>query len=109
MRELPRDRTGEREVLAEAVGKGFSPKPIDQPKYGVTVVQNDNGDVIVLEHDVATGKSRKAATFHAARRKVTVNEGKDEAVQDVAQIRAMIYAQTVELLVNEGTVDLGIE
>ncbi len=72
----------------------------------VTVTQNDKGECTVIEHDVERGFSRPAAKFPAERRKVTLPDG-DVMEKDLAQIRAMLFAQLYETLVNNGTVDLG--
>ncbi len=71
-----------------------------------TVTQNDKGECVVIEHDVERGFSRPAAKFPAERRKVTLPDG-DVMEKDVAQIRAMLFAQLYETLVNNGTIDVG--
>jgi hypothetical protein len=75
-------------------------------KIRTSVVQNDRGDCIVIEHDIARKKDRRVATFHAQTREVTVQNG-EKAIRDLSQVRAMIFAQAMEALVNRGEVDLG--
>jgi homoaconitase/3-isopropylmalate dehydratase large subunit len=74
--------------------------------HRVSVVRDDNKNVIVIEHDLPTGKSRKSATFHKEERKGVDENGK-EVVVDVAKLRALVYAQLFEELVNSGQVYLG--
>jgi len=71
-----------------------------------SVAQNGNGDCVVVEHDIKRKTDRTVAVFMAEERKVIVSNG-EEAVRDMAQMRAMLYAQTVETLANQGKIDLG--
>lgn len=78
-------------------------------KIAMTVRQDAAGNCTVIEHDLARDSERTVATFHNETRVVTVKGewGPELANRDCAQIRAMIFAQLFEKLVNEGSVDLG--
>lgn len=78
-------------------------------KIAVTVTQDDDGNCMVWEHDLEKELNQEVGFFRAETRIVTTKGefGPELANRDVAQIRAMIFATTMEKLVNEGKVDLG--
>lgn len=82
----------------------------------MTVTQETDGTCHVYEHDLLAAVEEgedvpmtKTATFWPEDRVVTQQGefGPEMAMRDLAQIRAMIFATTMEQLVNTGKVDLG--
>ena len=81
----------------------------DARKIAMSIMQGPTGDCMVIEHDLIRDESKTVAIFQAEKRVVTVagKWGPELANRDCAQIRAMIFVQLFEKLVNEGKVDLG--
>lgn len=77
-----------------------------EPRIRMTVMQDDDGTCTVIEHDLLLGIHRPAAKMPKDVRKTVLDDGQ-EAMLDVAQVRAIIFAQTFEELVNSGKVMLG--
>lgn len=77
----------------------------------MTVTQLENDDCHVLEHDLQDpeSKPRLVAIFPKEIRVVPSRGrfGPELANRDCAQIRAMVFATTMEELVNRGKIDLG--
>lgn len=76
------------------------------PIIRMTVIQDDHGFCKVIEHSMVTGKEKLVASFPPDKRNVKGPQGQD-AVMDLAQIRAIVFAQMFEELVNSGKVYLG--
>jgi hypothetical protein len=77
-------------------------------RVGVAVARDEEGNCQVYEHDLDADIRLHIATFHADSRTVPVpgEFGPELAIRDMAQIRAMIFVQTMEVLVKAGVVDL---
>jgi hypothetical protein len=72
----------------------------------MTVIQNEKGDCKAIEHDLVLGVHRTAGEFPADKRKFTSEEG-EERVLDMAQVRAVTFAQLFEKMVNDGNIHVG--
>lgn len=72
----------------------------------MTVIEEDDGSCKVIEHDLLRGVHRVAAKMPAEQRFIDSDSG-DTAAINVAQVRAIVFAQFFEELVNTGKVVLG--
>lgn len=79
--------------------------PPEPPRIRMTVTQDEDGNCTVIEHDLLRGIHRQAAKMPKDVRKVLTSDGV-EGVMDVAQVRAIVFAQMFEELVNSGKVVL---
>lgn len=74
----------------------------------LTVEQDQNGDCAVLEHNPDWGEPTVIARFPAATRTLTVvgQYGPELAIRDMAKIRAEIFCQFMEKIINSPEFDL---
>lgn len=81
----------------------------DQKKVDYHIRQDERGACFVDEYDHETNQTLQVAVFMPEVRVVPVkgDHGPALANRDCAQIRAMIFATTMESLINTGKVDLG--
>jgi hypothetical protein len=85
-------------AIEEARGRG--------EKIHMSVLQKENGDCVVVEHDLATNRGEPVAVFRKdiARRE---DKGDEVVLIDRGRIRASTFALVMAKLVNSGEVDLG--
>jgi hypothetical protein len=91
----------------------YTEKSNARRRIAVSVVQRDDG-IAVFQHDTPDGPSpdipgHVVAVFPEDGCTVTVKGefGPELAMQDLAVIRAYVFARAWEAVVNEGKVDLG--